>query len=873
MLNLLGYSAEHISTNYSVQINGTSAVKFDYVAFSDRYLKDISTSCIAVQTVSNTNEEIKYVEGAKYLAAPILIISMNTNVRVWNIEANRNTLLTDNKENIIYLFFEKNRFDFMSENLIASKMGYKQLNIFEAAGLIDFSREATCKILSDEFETGLITAKSYLKSIKNINGQDLNNITSITMHIISALIINSKINPDGKIPGILQLLNELSHIYKEYFDNKLMKKYGTELLEKIYDSLNRSINYQSVDHELLGYFYESTLLQLNESKAKNIRKEFGIYYTPKTLSQEITANIPFENIPTDKRFVLDGTCGSGSLLLSACKRLENLINLEKIGSDKHEYLTTMIQGYDIDRFASEVTRLSLLLYSLPYGNRWNIKAGDLLRMDISAVQRPYIILGNPPYEEKRGEKKKVQKATAFIDKYLEWIHDEGYIGIILPESFMQNDSSIKQREQLLNDFDILELWMLPGQIFENNCSTIVIIAQKKQVEKETVTKIKILTRNKHSARTYLKCKKWDFEFAINIQSKWKKDKKIKISPIEKILQKITKNRKPLGNITENVMGIMIPSYINFSELHFDGWVPYIANANDFRKYVISPKMIDRIKFFNYTMSSAEEEKITKQHPGFRLRKPYNSIYASKQKVLVKMSSTPGEIDCIRAFVDEYSLYPSHSFFCLRSVDEKVSNYAICALINSKLINAYIRRECVKRTLTTASVKSIPVPDFTSSQIDEIEYYFSKIKESYSLNDEKATDLYQDKIDDIIFKAFGLTCEECEQVRNVFAIYSGEKSDTKNIRPKCGKYQNVSGEVEKINIAEMSCLIYFSELGEKEIKITNSMPGWFLRENAEFSAKYCDGELFDIKPLAYSYLKDEDIVAMLSNDMLKQEELQ
>ena len=73
---------------------------------------------------------------------------------------------------------------------------------------------------------------------------------------------------------------------------------------------------------------------------------------------------------------MDGTCGSGSLLLSACKRLEDLASYEKTEFDRHDYLTRMIEGYDIDKFASEVARLSLLLYSLPYGNKWDIHAGD-----------------------------------------------------------------------------------------------------------------------------------------------------------------------------------------------------------------------------------------------------------------------------------------------------------------------------------------------------------------------------------------------------------------------------------------------------------------------------------------------------------------
>ncbi len=868
MLETLGYSNEYFAENYCVQINGTSAVKFDYVAFSDRYLKDVSTSCIAIKDVVDDKEEAKYLEGAKYLATPITVITKSNRVRVWSISSSlqKTILLDENEENVIYSYFEKNRFEFMSDSLINAKMGYKQLSIFEMSGLIDFSRQATCKILSEQFEKGLLAAKKYLKSKKNINGRDLNNITSITMHVISALIINSKIKLDEKVPEIFDLLNSLSQTYKEYFDEKLMFRYGKELLAEIYANLNCSINYQSVDHELLGYFYESTLLQLNEKKAKKIRKEFGIYYTPRILSQEIVESIPFETIPIEKRYVLDGTCGSGSLLLSACKRLENLASYEMKEFDRHDYLTRMIEGYDIDKFASEVARLSLLLYSLPYGNKWNIHAGDLFHINESKMQIPSVILGNPPYEEVRKNSQKTQKAAAFLDKYLDWLSENGYIGIILPESFLQNDSSMLQRKKLLNQFDIMELWMLPGQIFENNCSTVVIIAQKKKVKSQNITKVKILVRNKDSIKKYFRQHKWNFEFFTDIQESWKNDSKYKmsVSPVEDILGKIKKNKKTIGEITENIIGIMMPPDYEFSQMKYDGWVPYIANANNFTKYIMSPEMHDDIKFFDYHMSVEEEEKIKEGYKGFRLRRKYESLYAAPNKILVKMSSTPGEINCISALVDEEGYYPSHSFFTIVSKDEKISNYVLCALINSRIINAYVRRQCVKRTLTTNVLRSIPVPDFNSRQIKEIEQYFFSIKEAYTFNDEEKIEEIQEKIDDIIFEAFELEPGEKDRVNELFEVYIRDNNDVITENTEHVKYSNVSGEVERIDIDRMCCLVYLAEFGEQEIEIEKSMPGWFLRKGAEFSAKYQYGKLFDIKPLVYSYLEEDEIIALLSN---------
>lgn len=870
MLGTLGYSNEHFSENYSVQIDGTSAISFDYVAFSDRYMKDVSTSCIAVQEVMNDREEDKYVEGAKYLAAPIVIISKINHVRVWKVEPRKSTLLNDNEENIIHLYFEKNRFEFMSSHLIDVKMGCAQLSIFEAFGLIDFSREATCKILSEEFEKGLISAKKYLKKGKNIRSRDLNNITSITMHIIAALIINSKINSDEKVPDIWELLTCLSQKYKEYFDDKLMLKYGKELLDAIYENLNHSINYQSVEHELLGYFYESTLLQVSEAKAKTIRKEFGIYYTPRMLSQEIVLSIPFESISVDKRYVLDGTCGSGSLLLSACKRLENLVRYEKTEFDRHDYLTRMIEGNDIDKFASEVAKLSLLLYSLPYGNKWNIHNRDLLCMNEAEIQIPSVILGNPPYGEVRGNRQKTQRATAFLDKYLDWLQDDGFIGIILPESFLQNDSSILQREKLLKKFDIIELWMLPGQIFENNCSTAVVIAQKKKVQGENVTKVKVLDRNKKSVRNYLKRHQWDFEFFVNIQQSWMDNPKYKmsVSPVEDILQKITKAEKTIGDITKNVMGIMIPSNYEFSRNRFHGEISYIANAANFRKYVISKQMRDKVAFFNYHMSKGEEDKIIEDYDykGLRLRREYEDIYAASNKILVKMSSTPGEMNCIQAFVDEDGYYPSHSFFVIISEDERISNYVLCALINSKLINAFVRKECVKRTLTTSVVRNVPVPNFSDIQITKIQQYYWDIKEAYTKGDECKAEEIQEKIDDIIFEAFGLNRKEQERIRVLFEVHTEMENNLISEKNEFKEYHYVSGQVEEIDSDSMCCDICTVEFGEQKIKMEETMPGWFLRKGAEFSAKYHEGKLFDIKPLMYTYLGDEEIIAILNGEI-------
>lgn len=191
---------------------------------------------------------------------------------------------------------------------------------------------------------------------------------------------------------------------------------------------------------------------------------------------------------------------------------------------------------------------------------------------------------------------------------------------------------------------------------------------------------------------------------------------------------------------------------------------------------------------------------------------------------------------------------------------------LCALINSKIINAYVRKECVKRTLTTSVVRSIPIPEFSNIQIKEIEQYFFDIKKAYVADDMVEANIIQEKIDDIIFEAFGLEKVECNKITGFFEVYTEDTDSGILENVELEEYYNVTGQVDQVNIERMYCNVYFAELGEQKIKIEKSMPGWFLRQGAEFSAKYQAGKLFDIKPLVYSYLKDDEIIALLSEEI-------
>ena len=101
---------------------------------------------------------------------------------------------------------------------------------------------------------------------------------------------------------------------------------------------------------------------------------------------------------------------------------------------------------------------------------------------------------------------------------------------------------------------------------------------------------------------------------------------------------------------------------------------------------------------------------------------------------------------------------------------------------------------------------------------------------------------------------------------MFAVYRGIERCPQNKIGTEQKYYNVTGEVIEIIADQMICKVFLAELGEQEIKLSASMPGWFLREKAEFSAKMRNDELFDIRPLLFLDLKEDDMFRLLCEDM-------
>lgn len=694
-IRALGYNDKQLAQNYSLHLKGNTVLKLDIVAFGDENVHDTATSCISVKWATSNSERQFYKEKVKYLATPVMLLADGKNVDVVKVRKTQGENIITLQYSELHRYFQDNRFDLSSSNIIEAKYGFKQLSVFEAFDLFEYAEKVNADILGEEFVKGLFAGRKVLYKMGIKDGESYKTLTSITMHVLAAIIISHKLHPEERVTDIHALMDKFSKNYINYFDKEYIYSLGRETVDNIFNTLDKYITYNCVNNEMLGHFYESTLIGEDELKKESVRKELGIYYTPKTLADDMLNHIPIEYVNISQRHIFDGTCGSGHLLISAYKRLEKLLPFTLDPGQKHNYLTGMLNGIDKDRFAREVARLALLLYSLPFGNHWKVECADLLKVNkLENMEYPMIIVANPLFrQEKKGE----QLAVDFLLKYIEFLKPGGYIGIILPETFLENHSGkklVNVRRQFLQNFDILEIWSLPGTIFQNNCATCVIVAKKTEVcnDEPRPIKIKIVVRNKNSIEEYLRNKKVDFQFFVKGKQQWLNNKNciIDYSPIETVLNKMEKFRK-LDDVVDGIYGMDIPlqyPYI-FKQFKNDS-SKYIHNAEEcFKPFFVDWEKQKGFKYIKYDIDANEYEILKRRFKSLRLRYESRNIY-ERTKVLVKRSSTPGTFWCINAAIDREVCYPGSAYYCIIPRDEKLCLEELAAVLNSKAVNAYVR---------------------------------------------------------------------------------------------------------------------------------------------------------------------------------------
>lgn len=267
----------------------------------------------------------------------------------------------------------------------------------------------------------------------------------------------------------------------------------------------QDVSLRNTDLDAKGRAFENFL-------GKIFRGEYGQYFTPRQIVEFMVKAAD----PTERDRVIDPACGSGGFLLYSMKNVMDAVKL-KYHNDKEtidrlswEFAHNQIFGIEINDRIARVAMMDMVIHD---DGQSNIECNDALAdyenfNPAKAISKNKydILLTNPPFgkriikQEKEyfpsyylalgqsGKPKSSQMSEIlFIERCIDLVIENGFIGIVLPDSAFTNKKNIPVLEFLLDKTQILGVVSLPAHTFvpygAQAKTSIVFLRKKARKEK------------------------------------------------------------------------------------------------------------------------------------------------------------------------------------------------------------------------------------------------------------------------------------------------------------------------------------------------------------------------------------------------------
>ena len=604
-------------------------------------------------------------------------------------------------------------------------------------------------------------------------------------------------------------LNTKNHEETNFLDEILGKFYL--LKEKLNNQKNDNDFYLKFDY--LGNIYEDTLV--HEEK-----KKLGEFFTPTLVVNYILDAVGYINqkeIETKK--IIDISCGSGSFLIEAVRRLIKK-HLTIYKRQKISELTTKeakniivnvkknIFGIDINRVACILCQINIQLilyeifthikssdesYQLPL---FNIKNCNTLLLDNS--EKYNYVIGNPPYLFIRSIPKDSKAIIAsrdfntfngqydyyqfFIELGIKILESQGFLGYIVPDSLLALTNRSALRKYISEMTKIKEIYYTGPKFNDPVVSNIIIILQKEKDKRSRMKNLIRIPSPQSQDKMILQenLKKWDYKFLIHLNN-------TDIS----IIEYLNKTFLTINDINKRKF-----SEISLSrgvELGKSGEIVFCESC---KKYFPLPKKNLTCRECNTGFKQEKKEKIisnllpcepTKDFQLFLysinryLKSPYRYIDTSKTGINYKSLENYQDRIIIRqisqnnlicATYDKNLSLNSQSFYNLKIKESSVpefNNLYLLGIINSTLLSYYFiksfgsYKKLFPRILIE-KIKNFPVK-IPSSDIEIIKAKKIIRYVKISLANKDKIVINQVKIDSLVFDLYQIPNDKRDYIKD------------------------------------------------------------------------------------------------------------
>ena len=519
-------------------------------------------------------------------------------------------------------------------------------------------------------------------------------------------LIASKVLADRRHPGNWMMDDPSSVIeniegfyFKDAEPEPVLEHYKTQLA--IWDRIRSTFHFQNLSVDSLAYVYENTLV------TQETRKSFGIHSTPPVIAEYIVRRLPFDSLEPTERRVFEPFSGHSVFLVAAMQQMRELLPSNMAPDERHQYFVDTLSGIEIDPFAREVARLSLMLADYPNPDGWNLFGADALASPLfeEELAKANIVLCNPPFEKFSKDERALYSQLSSVWKPVEILRrvlqkPPRLLGFVLPRVFLTGRSYRELRSLLGDTYSSIEVLALPERVFQHSdAEAVLLLASGRNEGTVHLTTGEVYKRDLedfYAVRQSSYVVEDDVEDAGEAfaHHMWR-------PPLQEVWQATAKMRC-LGDLTSIHRGIQynLPFRENEARLVSEEDHPGFVRGVHVVQGAVEPFVVTKPVYLKF----APDLMFTAAHK-FPWENPKLIVNASRQ------SRGPWNIS---ASVDYQGLVCYRNFYGVWST-EGLPLEVLAAVLNGPVANAYVSTLGGNRYIRASALKNIPVPEFTERQ--------------------------------------------------------------------------------------------------------------------------------------------------------------
>ena len=434
---------------------------------------------------------------------------------------------------------------------------------------------------------------------------------------------------------------------------------------------------------------------------------FGIHSTPPAIAEYIVRKLPFDTLEMNERRIFEPFSGNSVFLVAAMRRMRELLPNEMTADERHQYFVEMLAGVEIDDFAREVARLSLMLADYPNPDGWRLHMGDAFASPLfeQELAKANIVLCNPPFgkfsQDDRahyGDLTSVWKPAEILFRVLQRTPD--LLGFVLPRAFLDGRGYRKIRSLLGVTYSSLEVLALPDRVFQHSDTEAVLLLASGR--NGGTVKLKSGEVDKRDLEDFYAFRKSSYEAEKNVGEAGKVFARSMWLPRLPDLWQVTAGMNRLGDLSSIHRGIEynLPFRANKSRFVVDEELTGFVSGVQKVKGTLEPFIVLDTLFLNVSphVMRTSAYKLPWNQPKLIV----NANRQSRGHWKMTASLDYAGLVCYQNF---QAVWPKEGF----------PLEILAAALNGPVANAFVSAHEQGRSIKVQTLSDIPIPEFDLTQ--------------------------------------------------------------------------------------------------------------------------------------------------------------